>query len=164
MRTSRVDWLRFSSKKKERKKEEECVECWQFSKFTAQSSPLASNNGNLCLPPFPASSQSGFRSSPLRSGCPSCHVEWRFTWLQLILFPQLCSNANSTLSSLAGFSRTPPPPSYHFPSLFDSGKAVLWHSSNPIEATKLLIVCPSIPLGRRVIWGVFREGGGLIKN
>lgn len=134
-----------------KKKKEECFECWQFSKFTAQPSQLASNNGNLGplmpISHFPVSvavpsqrhpnfnSQSGFRSSLRRSGCPSCHVEWRFTWLQLILFPQLCSNANSTLSGC----QAPP-------SLLDSGKAVLWHSSNPIEATKLLIVCRSIPL------------------
>lgn len=118
MRTSRVDWLRFSSC---RERKEKCVECWQFSKFTAHRVSLGPNNGNLCPPfaapfPIPASSciprsqfnlQSGFRSS-LRSGCPSCRVEWRFTWLQLILFPQLCSNANSTFSSC----QHPPPPGF----------------------------------------------------
>lgn len=166
MRTSRVDWLRFSSwcKKKEKKNALNAGNLASLQLTESVSGPIMEtyaphsqlHSHSQCQSQFqprvPVQLAVGLQvQSSLGLSLMPC---WMTFYLIAVNF------VPSALFKCKFYFFQLPTPSPRRLSM-----SVLWHSSNPIEATKLLIVCPSTSLLAQSKWSEGREGGlHIIKN
>lgn len=157
MRTSRVDWLRFSSCRERKKNALNAGNLASLQLTESVSGPimetyaphsqLHSQCQSQFQPRVPVQLAVGLQvQSSLGLSLMPC---WMTFYLIAVNF------VPSALFKCKFYFFQLPTPST--PRLLSF--SVLWHSSNPIEATKLLIVCPSTSLLAESKWSEGREVG-----